>query len=85
MTMCTWMTLLHKTENARRDSSPKYGQENVNLKQDKVLISTRQGRIQYSPEEGAPTLRGAPTYDFAKFCEKLHEIENILGRRGRPP
>ena len=28
---------------------------------------------------------GAPTYDFAKFCEKLHEIENILGSRGRPP
>ena len=25
---------------------------------------------------------GAPTYDFAKFCEKLHEIEKILGRRG---
>ena len=24
----------------------------------------------------------APTYDFAKFCEKLHEIEKILGRRG---
>ena len=23
-----------------------------------------------------------PTYDFAKFCEKLHEIEKILGRRG---
>ena len=20
-----------------------------------------------------------PTYDFAKFCEKLHEIEKILG------
>ena len=25
---------------------------------------------------------GAPTYDFAKFCEKLHEIEKILGRGG---
>ena len=25
---------------------------------------------------------GAPTYDFAKFCEKLYEIEKILGRRG---
>ena len=25
---------------------------------------------------------GAPTYDFANFCEKLHEIENILGRGG---
>ena len=30
---------------------------------------------------------GAPTYDFAKFCEKLHEIEKILGCRGplNPP
>ena len=28
---------------------------------------------------------GAPTYDFAKFCEKLHEIEKILGRPARPP
>ena len=27
--------------------------------------------------------REAPTYDFAKFSEKLHEIEKILGRRGR--
>ena len=24
---------------------------------------------------------GAPTYDFAKFCEKLHEIDKILGHR----
>ena len=24
---------------------------------------------------------GASTYDLAKFCEKLHEIEKILGRR----
>ena len=28
---------------------------------------------------------GAPTYDFAKFSEKLHEIEKILGRRGGAP
>ena len=28
-----------------------------------------------------PRVRGGglPTYDFAKFCEKLHEIEKILG------
>ena len=36
-----------------------------------------QWRIQDFPEEGAPTLRGAPTYDFAKFSQKLHEIERI--------
>ena len=41
-----------------------------------LLISCKmlvQGRIQDS---------GAPTYDFAKFREKLHEIGKILGRRG---
>ena len=39
---------------------------------------------------GANPLGGAPTYDFVKFSEKLHEIEKILDRRGgarrvRPP
>ena len=35
---------------------------------------------------GGPTLQdGAPTYDFAKFSEKLHEIEKILGHGGTPP
>ena len=29
-----------------------------------------------------PGEEGAPTYDFAKFREKLHEIETILGCRG---
>ena len=35
-----------------------------------------------------PSRRGASTDNFAKFSEKLHEIEKILGRmgarRGRP-
>ena len=26
---------------------------------------------------GAPTLQGTPTYDFAKFSQKLHGIETI--------
>ena len=26
-----------------------------------------------------PLVGGAPTYDFAKFCEKLYEIQKILG------
>ena len=34
---------------------------------------------------GANSPGGAPTYDFAKFCEKLHEIEKILGRGGGAP
>ena len=42
-----------------------------------------QWRIQDFPEEGAPTLQGgAPTYDFAKFSQKLHEIERIWTPRG---
>ena len=37
-----------------------------------------QWRIQDFPEEGALTLQGgAPIYDFAKFSQKLHEIERI--------
>ena len=27
--------------------------------------------------------RRVPTYDFAKFSEKLHEIEKIMGCRGK--
>ena len=40
-------------------------------------IPRRRGR---QPSKGG----GAPTYDFAKFCKKLHEIEEILGRAGIP-
>ena len=44
-----------------------------------------QWRIQDFPEEGAPTLQGAPTYVFSKFPQKLHEIERIwLGGGARP-
>ena len=35
-----------------------------------------QWRIQDFPEEGTPT------YDFAKFSQKLHEIERIWTRGG---
>ena len=31
---------------------------------------------------GANPPGGVPTYDFAKFRKKLHEIEKILGRGG---
>ena len=31
---------------------------------------------------GADPLGGAPTYDFVKFSEKLHEIKTNLGCRG---
>ena len=29
------------------------------------------------PQRGGPNSMGAPTYDFAKFSQKLHEIEII--------
>ena len=34
---------------------------------------------------GANPPVGVPTYDFAKFCKKLHEIEKIFGHREVPP
>ena len=45
-----------------------------------MLLNFRrsQWRIQDFPEVRSPNLRGgggAPTYDFAKFSQKLHEIE----------
>ena len=40
------------------------------------ILSTAQWRIQDFPEEGAPT------YNFAKFSQKLHEIERISTRGG---
>ena len=37
----------------------------------------------FSIEGGTdPPGRGKQTYDFAKFSEKRHEIEEILGRKG---
>ena len=55
----------------------------------KKLVSQRltyQWRIQDFPEVGAPTPGGAPTYDFAKISQKLHEIEIIwTPRRGCAP
>ena len=56
----------------------------------RVLMRTanhQQWRIQDFPEEGAPTPRGgAPTYEFAKFSQKLHEIERIwTPNPSRPP
>ena len=40
-------------------------------------------QIQDSPYEGAPTLQaGVPTYKFARFPQKLHEIMKILVYRG---
>ena len=47
-----------------------------------MVITIQCSGIQDFPEVGAPTLSGwgegvAPTYDFAKFPQKLHEIERI--------
>ena len=40
-----------------------------------------QWRIQDFPEVGAQTLQAAPTYDFAKYSQKLHKIERIWTAR----
>ena len=37
----------------------------------------RSGRSRISPRRGRQLSGGAPTYDFAKFSRKLHEIERI--------
>ena len=37
------------------------------------------------PVEGGANPRGAPTYDFVKFSEKLHEMEKILDHGGGAP
>ena len=47
------------------------------------------GGSRISPRRGPQLRRGTPTYDFAKFSQKLHEIERIWapegGRSSRPP
>ena len=45
------------------------------------------GGSRISPRRGRqlPGGGGAPTYDFAKFSQKLHEIERIWAPGGRVP
>ena len=52
-----------------------------------LYLHHKQWQIQDFPEEGATTPRGAPTYNFAKCSQKLHEIERIWmpGEGGRVP
>ena len=52
---------------------------------EELVNFTDQWRIQDFPEVGAPTLRGAPTYDFAKLSQNLHEIERIWTPVARVP
>ena len=40
------------------------------------------GGSRISPRRGRQLPKGAPTYDFAKFSQKLHEIERIWTRGG---
>ena len=46
------------------------------------ISSMTRGGSRIPRRRGRQPSGGAPTYDFAKFCEKLPEIEKILGRRG---
>ena len=52
---------------------------------------THMGEVNAGEDPEFPVVRGAnprgggaPIYDFAKFSEKMHEIETILGRKGAP-
>ena len=55
-------------------------------------LSPHRGGSRIPRRRGRQQSSGVPTYEFAKFSEKLHEIEKILGsmvggggRRVRPP
>ena len=43
------------------------------------------GGSRICPRRSEPTLQGAPTYDFAKFSQKLHEIKRIWAPGGTRP
>ena len=60
-------------------------QKNFTLAYFLHLLGLSQWQIQDFPEEGVPTAWGAPTYDFAKIFQKLHEIERIWTPRGPRP
>ena len=47
-----------------------------------LVVTSIPGADPGFPVVGGANPPGVPTYDFAKFCEKLHEIKKILGRRG---
>ena len=52
----------------------------------KILCrSSPRGGSRIPHKMGAPTLQGAPIYDFAVFYKKLHEIEKFLGVPFDPP
>ena len=46
------------------------------------MMEVYSGGSRISPRRGRQLPGGAPTYDFAKISQKLHEIERILTPRG---
>ena len=57
--------------------------ETTKMKMEKKSSFRRiSGGSRISPRRGRQLSRGAPTYDFAKFSQKLHEIERIWAPRG---
>ena len=76
--------------------SQKISKQRIITVSDKDLSRPGTGTLRRYPSEvrggsriprrrGRQPSRRAPTYDFAKISEKLHENENILGCRGRAP
>ena len=50
------------------------------FKKNQIILYSGGSRI--SPRRGRQLSGGMPTYDFAKFAQKLHEIERIWTPRG---
>ena len=68
-----------------RACSPTYVSNNIkNLPVINVNSFTKAAAAFPIRGDANPRGEGAPTYDFAKFSEKLHKLEKILGRRGAP-
>ena len=49
------------------------------------LNTQASGGSRISPRRGRQLPGGAPTYDFAKFSQKLHEIKRIWAPGGGVP
>ena len=47
-----------------------------------LQVNDASGGSRIPPRRGRQLPRGAPTYDFAKFSQKLHEIERIWTLKG---
>ena len=71
--------------NFHRFSQPDQLKKRQTNNLERQIYRDLQWRIQDFPEEGRQLPLAAPTYDFAKCSQKLHEIEIIWTPRGACP